>query len=156
MPATHACALCCCDGWMCRYLLLCAPGSKVQQCEQQAPIRQLKPPMQYYSAVQKLCNGTSGAAGDAAATNGAVANASLELELGSEEAAAVAAACKTCSAMSDDPAKVVVQATQANCPDPLGERMVWGHCCGGRVVCCCDRSCRGQLTWPPPLLQCVA
>lgn len=118
---------CCHTHHDCRYLLLCAPGSQVAQCAEQPPLRQLKPPMQYYSAVQRLCNGTSGGGGDAAATSGAVANASLELELSSEDAAAVAAACRTCSAMSDDPSKVVVQATQANCPDPLGE---WCGTCG--------------------------
>lgn len=123
VAALVAAEACCCYRCVCRYLLLCAPGSKVQQCVDQPPIRQLKPPMQYYSAVQRLCNGTSTATGtgDAAAGSGAVANASLELDLNSEDAAAVAAACRTCSAMSDDPTKVVVQATQANCPDPLGE-----------------------------------
>ena len=75
--------------------------------------------MQYYSAVQRLCNASTTAA--AAAGAGAVANASLELELGGEDAAAVEAACRACSALSGSPDKVVVQATQANCPDPLGE-----------------------------------
>lgn len=109
----------------------------MQQCTKDAPLRELKPPMQYYSAVQRLCNAstTAAAAGAGAGAGGAVANASLELELGGEEAAAVAEACRTCSALSGSPDKVVVQATQANCPDPLGE--LAGR--GARVV----QACRG-------------
>lgn len=136
-----------------RYLLLCAPGSVVQQCVDQPPLRELRPPMQYYSAVQQLCNATSAAAaapaaGDAAAapggdrvgaaggdrvgvaaTVGTIADrTAAPLASASVEGGATPgqqAACAACSAMSASPDKVVVQALQANCPNPLGECLVY-------------------------------
>lgn len=113
----------------CRYFLLCAPQSAVQQCLDQPPIRSLRPAVQFFTEVLKLCNGTRAAMPGGSSARGAVTNASLD---GADLAldADLEAACRNCSAVSADPDKVVVQATEANCPDPLG-----ASCFGGRLGC---------------------
>ena len=110
----------------CRYLLLCAPQSVVAQCAAQPQIRELRPAMQYHTAVQQMCQPTGAAA----------------------VAAPVLPQCSECSATSIDPDKVTVQALEANCPDPLGE--LAGHAVArtavsyfsgtGRLVAVCSCS----------------
>lgn len=93
--------------------------------------------MQYYTAVQQLCNGTAmaGAAGDRVGMTsvGSVLVGGARSGSAADEAAA-AQACRQCSAMSFDPDKVTVQATQGNCPDPLGEPPADGHA-AARCLC---------------------
>lgn len=77
------------------YLTLCAPQSVVKQCTTSPRISALHSATSYYQDVQAMCAPGAAAAG--------------------------AVACARCSSQSLSSDKVVVQALQANCPDPLGE-----------------------------------
>lgn len=107
----------------CSYVLLCAPQSVVAQCKQQPALDSLRPSMQLFTAVRKLCGvGAPNAQAPPAAgpRGGRVGVAAQDLPPG-PAATGDGNACSRCSSQSFDPNQVTVQAVQGNCPDPLGE-----------------------------------